>query len=106
MRLSEQYSCEWSQVNLQRRTIELTMTKNGSARTVRLNEKVVAAIESLRRSGQKKTDLVFPSAAKDFDTGEWFQPCLEEAGITGYLREPPVAIRRTARKHGSRRGTL
>jgi hypothetical protein len=31
MRLSEQYSCLWSQVDLERRTIELTKTKNGSA---------------------------------------------------------------------------
>jgi hypothetical protein len=31
MRLSEQYSCLWSQVDLERRTIELTKTKNGPA---------------------------------------------------------------------------
>lgn len=34
MRLTEQYTCTWSQVHLDRRTIELTKTKNGSARTV------------------------------------------------------------------------
>ena len=48
MRLSEQYSCTWSQVHLDRRTIDLTKTKNGSARTVHLNSDAVAAIESLR----------------------------------------------------------
>jgi integrase len=85
MRLTEQYSCEWSQVSLSRKTIELTVTKNGFARTVRLNEKVVAAIESLRRPGQKKTDLVFPSTRKDYVTDTWFHPCLAEAGITGYV---------------------
>lgn len=85
MRLTEQYSCEWSQVNLARKTIELTVTKNGFARTVRLNAKAVAAIESLRRSSQKKSDKVFPSTTKDFDTGDWFHPCLEAAGITGYV---------------------
>lgn len=33
MRLSEQYTCTWSQVHLDRRTIELTKTNNGSGRT-------------------------------------------------------------------------
>jgi integrase len=37
MRLSEQYSCIWSQVDLTRRTIELTKTKNCSARKVHFN---------------------------------------------------------------------
>ena len=41
MRLSEQYSCTWSQVHFDRRTIELTKTKNGSARTVHLNSDAV-----------------------------------------------------------------
>lgn len=45
MRLTEQYSCDWSQVNLARRTITLTVTKNGSARSVRLNTKAAAAID-------------------------------------------------------------
>jgi integrase len=34
MRLSEQYSCTWSQVHFDRRTIELTKTENGSGRAV------------------------------------------------------------------------
>ena len=43
MRLSEQYSLTWSQVHLDRRTIDLTKTKNGSARTVHLNADSIAA---------------------------------------------------------------
>src|ERR1700743_1628644 len=46
MRLSDQYSCTWSQVDLERRTIELTKTKNGSARTVHLNTDALRSIES------------------------------------------------------------
>lgn len=60
MRLSEQYSCTWSQVHLDRRTIELTKTKNGSARTVHLNSDVIAVLESLRRPRQHPSDPVFP----------------------------------------------
>jgi site-specific recombinase XerC len=87
MRLSEQYSCTWSQVDLERRTIELTKTKNGSARTVHLNADALRAIESLKRPGQKASDPVFPREGSQgrFDTRSWFQPCLEEAKITNYV---------------------
>jgi integrase len=85
MRLSEQYSCRWSQVHLGRRTIELTKTKNGSDRTVHLNADAIAAIESLRRSNQKAADPVFPREGSRFDTRSWFVPCLKEAKIVGFL---------------------
>jgi len=60
MRLSEQYTIQWSQVHLDRRTIELTKTKNGHARTVHLNADAVAAIESVKRPGQRGSDRLFP----------------------------------------------
>jgi integrase len=85
MRLSEQYTCTWSQVHLDRRTIELSKTKNGSARTVHLNSDAVAAIESLRRPALRPSDPVFPRQGKSYDTRSWFHPCLEEAGITGFV---------------------
>jgi integrase len=69
MRLSEQYSCTWPQVDLERRTIELTRTKNGSASTVHLNLDALKAIESLKRRGQKASDsvrtAVLPSCRSD-----------------------------------------
>jgi integrase len=46
MRLTEQYSSTWSQVDFRRRIIDLTKTKNYSARTVHLNADAIAAIES------------------------------------------------------------
>jgi integrase len=87
MRLSEQYSCTWSQVRLDRRTIELTKTKNGLARTVHLNSDVITALESLRRPKQHPSDPVFPREGSKgrFDTRSWFLPCLEDAGIGGYV---------------------
>ena len=88
LRLSEQYSTTWGQVDLERRAIRLTETKNGSARTVHLNADSVTAIQSLRTSsGQKPMERVFPREgdADRFDTRSWFQPCLEEAGIEGYV---------------------
>jgi integrase len=87
MRLSEQYTCMWSQVHLDRKTIELTKTKNGSARTVHLNSDAVGAIESLRRPKQHASDPVFPreGSKSSFDTRSWFHPSMEDAGITGYV---------------------
>jgi integrase len=87
MRLSEQYSCLWSQVDLERRTIELTKTKNGSARTVHLNADALNAIQSLKRNAQKASDPVFPREGSQgrFDTRSWFQPCLEETKISSYV---------------------
>ncbi len=74
MRLSEQYSCMWSQVDLERRTIELTKTKNGSARTVHLNVDALRAIESLKRPLQKASDAVFRREGSQ--------------GIAGAIRHP------------------
>ncbi len=87
MRLSEQYSCTWSQVHLDRRTIDLTKTKNGSARTVHLNADALAAIESVRLPRLRPSDPVFPreGVKSRFDTRSWFQPCLQDAEIVGYV---------------------
>jgi site-specific recombinase XerD len=87
MRLTEQYTCTWAQVDRQRQVIRLTETKNGSARSVHLNADALAAIESLRFSAQKSSDKVFPRErdAERFDTRSWFHPCLKEAGIEGYV---------------------
>ncbi len=86
MRLSEQFSCIWSQVDFRRQIIDLPKTKNGLARIVRLNTTALAAIASLRRPGQSKDDRVFPHVrSQGFDTRSWFKPCLAAAQITGYV---------------------
>ena len=85
MRLSEQYSLTWGQVHLDRRTIDLTKTRNGSARTVHLNADSIAALESIRLKGQKTNDPVFPREGSRFDTRSWFLPCLVDVGIEGYV---------------------
>jgi len=85
MRLTEQYTVTWDQVSFDRRTIELSKTKNGSRRTVHLNADAIEAIKSMRRPGQKKTDVVFPNPTRDFVNDSWFHPCLKEAEITDYV---------------------
>lgn len=85
MRLSEQYTVSWGQVSFERRTIELTKSKNGARRTVHLNADAIAAIKFMLRPGQKRTDVTFPNNAKDFVTDSWFHPCLKEAEIADYV---------------------
>jgi integrase len=87
MRLSEQYSCTWSQVDMSRRAIDLTETKNGTARTIHLNADALAAIKSVQLPGQKPADRVFPRLGTEsrFDTRSWFVPCLAAAKVTGYV---------------------
>ena len=87
MRLDEQYSCTWSQVDRSRRAIDLTETKNGTARAIHLNPDALAAIQSVRQPRQKPADKVFPREGSQdrYDTRSWFVPCLAEAKITGYL---------------------
>jgi integrase len=87
MRLTEQYSCTWFQVDMTRSAIDLTETKNGTARTIHLNPDAQAAIKSVRLPGQKPADRVFTRQGSNdrFDTRSWFLPCLAEAEITGYV---------------------
>jgi integrase len=83
MRLSEQYSCEWSQVHLDRNAIELTKTKNGHQRTVHLNEIVVAAIRSVMPRRVIARHRVFPrqTVSGSFDNRSWLIPCLAKAKV-------------------------
>jgi integrase len=83
MRLSEQYTCAWSQVFLDKREIRLTKTKNGSHRTVQLTADAVAAIRSLQRPDQRSKDPVFPREGPTFDNRSWLNPCFEDAEIEG-----------------------
>jgi site-specific recombinase XerD len=78
MRLSEQYTVEWSQYHRDRRAIELTKTKNGHQRTVHLNQDAIDAIESLKIPSQRMRGRMFPREGDKyrFDNRSWFVPCL------------------------------
>jgi integrase len=85
MRLSEQYGCIWGMVHFDRKTIELTKTKNYDPRTVNLNKIVVEALQAIRPAKAKSSDSVFPrNGAANGSTRSWFHPCLAEAEIEGY----------------------
>jgi len=85
MRWGEQFSLEWGQVDLKRKVIRLTKTKNGSARNVPLN---TVALDALTRQqaavAHGARDPVFPRPGPRSDCRWWFEPALTEAKITDY----------------------
>ena len=86
MRLSEQFTVTGSQIKWDRRVIELSDTKNGSARTVALNATAFKALVQLKSEiHPKPNERVFHCNAVDFVQRWWFEPALKEAGITGYV---------------------
>jgi integrase len=83
MRLSEQYTLTWGQVNIAKKEAHLTKTKNGSERTVHLNADALEVLTARKRG--KAKDAVFPRKGPRFDTRSWFVPCLQDAEIEGYV---------------------
>jgi integrase len=79
IRMSEQYSLKWQQVDFERRQIYLLRTKNGDPRDVPLNGTALAALKQLRAVA--KGDSVFPDAESPRG---WFLGAVERAGLLNY----------------------
>jgi site-specific recombinase XerD len=85
MRLSEQYSLDWSGVAFKagkHGVVKLDETKNGSHRDIPMGTAVRAAFEEI----QGRTEKTGPDD-RVFDTNtprKWFESALEKAGITDY----------------------
>ena len=89
MRAGEQFSLRWSQVDWDRRVLELPRTKNGSWRHVPLNAVAMRALAQLK----KHRDEVSPDSPWVHFNGDdeklrsyrdWFEPALKESGIAAY----------------------
>ena len=83
MRLSEQYGprLRWQNVDFQRREIDLSKTKNYTARIIPMNAAVLAAFEARRAlvPTAKKSDPVF-----DVQPRSWWEGVRELAGVPDY----------------------
>ena len=85
MRWSEEFGLSWSQVDLTRKVIRLSQTKNGKGRNVPLNSIALAALQDQHHMvPHKPTDPVFPLPGEYADCRWWFYPALDEAKITEY----------------------
>ena len=82
MRLSEQYSLTWEQIDFTRKEINLEQTRNGSARTIPMNSDVQQAFEILHEMDK-------PAAADSrvfllHSPRYWFAAALADAKIARY----------------------
>ncbi|MFL6307301.1 MAG: site-specific integrase, partial [Candidatus Sulfotelmatobacter sp.] len=79
MRLSEQFSHTWEQVDFSRGEINLDRTKNCSGRTIPMNEAVQGSFLELKKRTPRasKCDRVFDTR----NPRGWFHSALEEAEI-------------------------
>lgn len=79
IRMSEQYSLKWKQIDFERRQLYLPRTKNGDPRDVPLNGTALAALEQLRSAADG--DFVFPHAESPRG---WFLGAVERAALKDY----------------------
>ena len=79
LRMSEQYSLEWLQIDFERRQMYLPKTKNGDPRDVPLNQTALAALRELRSAAHGAK--VFPDAESPRG---WFLGAVERAGLENY----------------------
>lgn len=64
MRRGELLGLRWLDVDLKGNRILLPQTKNGSGRTVWLNELALQVLDSIDRTGTRPTDRVFPTSSQ------------------------------------------
>ncbi len=86
-RLMELMSLRWPQVDLQRRVITLTETKNGEIRALALTGKALEMVSERAKLRRIDTDLLFPSKTnpkKPIDLHGPFSTALKHAGITDF----------------------
>lgn len=83
MRLSEQYGSRlrWKNVDFQRREVDLSKTKNYTARIIPMNATVFAAFEARKAQvpNAKAKDFVFDAPPRP-----WWDDVREQAGVTDY----------------------
>ena len=86
MRRSEQLGLKWSQVDLERKQVTLTQTKNGKPRHIPLNAVALAAFQSLKYDGQSKDSPVFPGRDGKAvqSTRGWFEDAVTRAGLKDF----------------------
>ena len=88
-RRNEVLKLKWDNVNLENRSFYLPDTKNGTPRTVVLNDLAVEVLESMKEYRKVNNPYVFPSTKKSaeghiVDPKKIFQAALEKAGIKDF----------------------
>jgi site-specific recombinase XerD len=85
MRASEQFTLQWDQVSLERKSISLYKTKGKKTRYIPLNSIALEAFKSLKQ-GRKASGPVFLNTDGSPLRGsrDWFEPAVKKAGLEQY----------------------
>ncbi|MEP6645165.1 MAG: site-specific integrase [Acidobacteriaceae bacterium] len=85
LRRSEQYRLEWHDVDLVRRQLTITHSKNGKIRYIPLNSEALSAFQTLYERSTGK-GYVFVSATGSHLRGprHWSEPSAREAGMNQF----------------------
>lgn len=91
MRRSEQYGLRWSDVDFERRIVNLADTKTGEGRHIPLNDAALAAFRSLEENKKISKFVFLRKAGHGAGEGErlkspreWFEDAIEEAKIEDF----------------------
>jgi integrase len=86
MRRGEQYGCDWSWVDLDRRVLTIPRSKHGEKRRVYLNDDAVAAFQLLWRFSEGKGNVFahLYNSSKTIGARGWFNVALSDAGIANF----------------------
>jgi len=86
MRRGEQYNCDWSWVDLDRRVLTVPRSKHGEKRRVYLNDAAVAAFRLLWSFSEGKGRVFghLYNSHKTTGARQWFEQALSDAGIVNF----------------------
>lgn len=86
LRRKEQYSLEWTDVNLERKLVTVRHAKNGRTRHVPLNSVALAAFKKLLPSMEKANRVFVPVKGKKAlqSSRYWFDKVIAEAGVKDF----------------------
>jgi integrase len=86
MRRGEQYQCEWSWIDLDRRVLTIPRSKHGDKRRVYLNDDAVAAFRLLWRfsEGNGRVFAHLYNSTKTIGARRWFELALVDAAIVNF----------------------
>lgn len=85
LRLSEMYGLTWESVNVSRRILTVSQSKNGEMRHVPLNVTAVAVLSELRKRGDGTGRVIRNTKGSPLsDPRHWFEPSVRAAKIRDF----------------------
>jgi integrase len=85
LRLGEQYGLTWDCIDFERRTLTITLSKNGELRHVPLNDEALAALRAARKCCNDQPFVFLNRYGQRLvSPREWFNPAVKGAGLKNF----------------------